>query len=127
MNEVRQIQKEYCSQAMLLAIGVSLIFLLAGAKPISKGLILGTLFSILNFILIAHGLPFHLNKGRYKTILVCMGSIWLRYALLAVPLIVAAKFEVFNFFAAAAGIFMVQAVILGHHLGRMMLSMRRPL
>ena len=63
MNEVRQIQKEYCSQAMLLAIGVSLIFLLAGAKPISKGLILGTLFSILNFILIAHGLPFHLNKG----------------------------------------------------------------
>jgi len=124
MNEVRQIQKQYCSQAMLLAIGASVIFLAIGAKPISKGLILGTIFSILNFILIAQGLPFHLNKGRYKTIMVCMGSIWLRYALLAVPLIVAAKSEMFNFFAAAVGIFMVQVVILGHHVGRMVLSMR---
>ncbi len=124
MNEVRQIQKEYCSQAMLLAIGVALIFLATGAKPISKGLILGTIFSILNFILIAQGLPFHLNKSRRKTVLVCLGSIWLRYALLAVPLILAAKFEMFNFFAAAAGIFMVQVVILGHHLGRMVFSMQ---
>ena len=124
MDEVRQAQKDYCSQAMLLAIGAALVFLLIGAKPISKGLILGTLFSILNFILIGYGLPFQLNKGRYKTFLACMGSIWLRYALLAVPLVLAAKLEMFNFFAAAVGILMVQLVILGHHLGRMVLSMR---
>ena len=124
MNEVRRIQKEYCSQAMLLAIGAAVVFIAIGAKPISKGLLLGTIFSILNFILIAQGLPLHLNKGHYKTLMVCMGSIWLRYALLAVPLIVAAKLEMFNFFAAAVGIFMVQVVILGHHLGRLVLSMR---
>ena len=52
MNEIRQVQKQYCSQAMLLAIAASVVFLAIGAKPVSKGLLLGTLFSILNFILI---------------------------------------------------------------------------
>jgi len=124
MNEVRQTQKEYCSQAMMLAIGAALVFLIIGAKPISKGLVLGTLFSVINFILIAQALPMQLNKGRSKTVLVCLGSIWLRYVLLAIPLILAAKLEMFNFFAAAVGIFMVQVVILGHQLGRMVFSMR---
>lgn len=119
MNEVRQIQKEYCSQAMVLAIGCAIFFLIIGDKPISKGLILGTLFSIFNFILIAQGLPLQLGKGRAKTFLVCMGSIWIRYALLAIPLVLAAKLQMFNFFAAAVGILMVQVVILSHHLLRM--------
>jgi ATP synthase I chain len=124
MNEVRQAQKEYCSQAMMLAIGAALIFLVAGAKPISKGLILGTLFSILNFMLIAQSLPSRLEKGRGKALFVCLSSVWLRYAMLAVPLIVAAKFEDFNFFAAAAGILMVQLVIVGRQLIGKVLAMR---
>jgi hypothetical protein len=124
MNEFQQTQKEYCSQAMMLAIGAALIFMAVGDKPISKGLILGTLFSILNFILIAQSLPSRLDKGRSKTFLVCLGSVWLRYAVLAVPLIVAAKFESFNFFAAAVGILMVQVVILGRQLVNKVLSMR---
>jgi hypothetical protein len=115
-NELKQTQKEYCSQAMMLAIGAAMIFLVAGAKPISKGLILGTLFSILNFVLIAQSLPTRLDKGRGKTFLICLSSVWLRYVVLAVPLIVAAKFESFNFFAAAAGILMVQVVIFGRQL-----------
>jgi hypothetical protein len=124
MNEVRQAQKEYCSQAMMLAIGAALIFLFAGAKPISKGLILGTLFSIFNFILIAQSLPSRLDKGRGSTLFVCLGSVWLRYAILAVPLIVAEKFEGFNFFAAVAGVLMVQVVILGRQLVGKVLAMR---
>jgi hypothetical protein len=124
MNELQQTQKEYCSQAMMLAIGAALIFLVAGAKPISKGLILGTLFSILNFILIAQSLPSRLDKGRSKTFFICLSSVWLRYAVLAVPLIVAAKLESFNFFAAAAGILMVQVVILGRQLVRKVFSIR---
>ena len=124
MNEVRKIQKEYCSQAMILAIGTALFFLMLGAKPISKGLILGTLFSIINFTLIAQGLPLQLGQGRAKTFLVCLGSIWVRYALLAIPLVIALKLPMFNFFAAAAGILMVQVVILGHHLRRMVSFMR---
>jgi hypothetical protein len=123
-NELNQIQKEYCSQAMMLAIGAAMIFLVAGAKPISKGLILGTLFSILNFVLIAQSLPSRLDKGRGKTFMICLSSVWLRYAVLAVPLIVAAKFESFNFFAAAAGVLMVQLVILGRQLAGKVFPMR---
>lgn len=124
MNELKQTQKEYCSQAMMLAIGAAMIFLVAGAKPISKGLILGTLFSILNFILIAQSLPSQLDRGRGKTFLICLSSVWMRYAVLAVPLIVAAKLESFNFFAAAAGILMVQVVIIGRQLVGKVFSMR---
>jgi len=124
MNEVRQIQKVYCSHAMMLAIAAALFFLVLGNKPVSKGLILGTLFSVINFILMAQGLPFQLGKGRAKTFLSCLGSIWVRYALLAMPLIIAIKLEMFNFAAAAVGILMVQVVILGHHLIRMVAFMR---
>jgi len=123
MTQVKQIQKEYCSQAMLLAISIALIFLMLGAKPIAKGLILGTLFSIVNFMLIAQAMVMQLNKNRGKTIMVCLGSIWVRYMLLAVPLIIAIRFAAFNFFAVATGIFMVQLVILGRHCGRMVFSM----
>lgn len=124
MNEVRQIQKVYCSHAMMLAIAAALFFLALGNKPVSKGLILGTLFSVINFILMAQGLPFQLGKGRAKTFLACLGSIWVRYALLAMPLVIAIKLEMFNFVAAAVGILMVQVVILGHHLIRMVAFMR---
>ncbi|MCP3874758.1 MAG: hypothetical protein GY699_16600, partial [Desulfobacteraceae bacterium] len=71
MTQAKQIQKEYCSQAMLLAISIALIFLMLGAKPIAKGLILGTLFSIVNFMLIAQAMVMQLNKNRGKTIMVC--------------------------------------------------------
>ena len=124
MNELKQIQKNFCSQAMVFAIGAAILFLLAGAKPISKGLILGTLFSIINFVLMARGLPSHLNKSRGKTFLACLGSIWLRYALLALPLIFAAKIQALDFFATAVGIMMVQLVILAHHVGKMVTGMR---
>ena len=46
MDPVRQTQKKYCSRAMTLAILISLGFILAGYKPIGKGLVLGTFFSI---------------------------------------------------------------------------------
>ena len=123
-NELKQTQKEYCSQAMMLAIGAAMIFLVVGAKPISKGLILGTLFSILNFMLIAQSLPSRLEKGRGKAFFSCFSSVWLRYAILAVPLVVAAKVEGFNFFAAAAGVMMVQVVILGRQLVGKVFTMR---
>ena len=124
MDSIKETQKKYCSQALILAIGAALIFILIGDKAIAKGLLLGTLFSIINFILIAQALHFQLNKTRGKTFLACMGSIWLRYILLAVPLIIGAKMEMFNFFAVAVGIFMVQLVILGHH-GLRMLGVSR--
>lgn len=118
MTQVNEVQKKYCSRAIFLAITIALVLLLTGTKPAARGLILGTLFSILNFILIARSLPLQLEKGRRGTFLVCFGSIGMRYSLMALPIIFAARSERFSLIATAAGLFMVQGVILLHHFGQ---------
>jgi len=117
MSDTSQIQKEYCSQALAAAIVIALIFLAAGAKPVAKGMVLGTLFSIINFILMAQALPLKINKSRRKIFIICLGGIWFRYALIAIPLVIAIKLNSFNFFAVVMGVFMVQGIILARHIG----------
>jgi len=116
MESLRQTQKKYCSRAITAAIFVGLFLILAGQKPVGKGLILGTVFSIFNFILMAQMIPRRIGKSKNKTFFLSFGSIVLRYFLLAVPLIIAIKFDQYNFIAVVFGIFMVQFVILGDHL-----------
>lgn len=101
---------------MMAAIIIGLVFIIAGQKPMGKGLILGTIFSVINFILIGETLPLRLGKSRAKTFFFSLSSMLFRYVLLAIPLMVAIKFEQFNLFAAIFGIFMIQALILGDHL-----------
>lgn len=115
METIRQIQKKYCTRAITAAIFAGLLFILAGQKPIGKALILGTVFSIVNFILMGETLPFRIGKSKGKTFIISLGSIYFRYVILAVPLIMAVKLEQFNLFSAIVGIFMVQLVILADH------------
>jgi hypothetical protein len=96
--------------------------ILAGLKPVGKGLVLGSIFSVINFVLIGQTLPMRLSQTRRKTFLLSLGSIVFRYALLAVPLIVAVKFEQFDLPAAIFGIFMIQLVILADYLLRLIAS-----
>lgn len=116
MDPVRQTQKKYCSNAMFLAILISLGFILAGYKAIGKGLVLGAIFSVINFILMGETISAKLGKSSKKTFFVALGSIFFRYLLLAAPLIIALKIEQINFFSVIAGIFSVQLVILLDHL-----------
>jgi len=119
MNDaVRQTQKKYGSMTLIIAIFAGLFFILIGQKAIAKGLILGTLFSILNFVLIGEVLPMMIGKTRRTSTLYSLGSITFRFGLLAIPLILSLKMEAFNFAAAAVGIFMVQLIILGDHIVR---------
>jgi hypothetical protein len=101
---------------MMIAIVIGLVFILAGYRTVGKGLVLGTVFSVLNFILIAETLPLRLGKTRGKTFLISLGSIVFRFALMAIPLAAAAKFDQFDIFATICGVFMIQVVILGDHL-----------
>ena len=112
MESVRELQKKYCSRAMAAAIVVALILIVAGLKPVGKGLVLGTIFSILNFIIMGETLGLRIGKTQGKLFLLSLGSIVFRYALLAVPLIVAVKFEQFHMVGAVCGIFMIQFTIL---------------
>ena len=116
MEQIRQTQKRYCSRAIIIAIIAGFCFILAGYRPIGKGLVFGTLFSVFNFILIGETLPMRVNKTRKMTLLLAMGSIFFRYGLMAIPLFLAIKLDQFDFFAVMAGLFLVQAVILGDHL-----------
>jgi hypothetical protein len=118
MEAIKETQKKYCSRAMMLAIAAGLVFILAGQKGLGKGLILGTLFSVLNFIVMGQTLPMRLGKSKGPSILAALFSMGLRYVLLAAPLVIAIKFDQINIISAIIGIFMIQLVILGDHFGR---------
>lgn len=112
MKEIRQVQKKYCSLAISIAIFAGLAFILLDAKPIGKGLILGALFSILNFILMGESLPLKIGQTKTKTMALSVMSIFLRYALMAVPLVAAIKLEKFHLAATVCGLFLIQFIIL---------------
>ena len=114
--ELRETQKKYCSRALSFAIIISLILILFGFKSFAKGLILGTFFSIFNFILIGETLPLKLGISKKKTFLMSLGSIYLRYFILAIPIIIAIKFDQFNLITTMIGIFLVQIFLLLDHI-----------
>lgn len=112
METLRQLQKRYCSRAMIIAIAGALLLILIGYKPMGRGLVLGALFSIINFVLMAHTIQARLGKSQNRATLFALVSLWLRFAVMAVPLIVALSFEAYHIATAVVGLFMVQFVIL---------------
>jgi hypothetical protein len=112
VEQIKTIQKKYGSLAMLLALGVGIGLFLLGFTPMGKGLILGSIFSVANFILMAESLPSRVGVTRKKATVSSFLWILGRYGLLAVPLFVSMKMEQFNLWATVAGLFMIQMVIL---------------
>jgi len=123
---VKATQKKYCSRAIVAAIIFGLPFIFGGYAPIGKGLILGTIFSILNFILIAETLPKKVGADtKRKQFTVSLSSIGIRYMLLAIPLVSAVKLEQFELVTTIIGIFMVQLAILADHSLKLIASARK--
>ena len=122
MESIRATQKKYGTRAMATAIVLSLLIIGAGQSALGKGLVLGTLFSVINFVLMGETLPHKLGRTGRKTFIFSIGSIFLRYILLAIPLIAAAKYEQFHLASTITGIFMVQLVILAEHFGKYILA-----
>jgi len=118
MEAIRETQKKYCSRAMVTAIIAAFVFILAGQKGIGKGLVLGTLFSVFNFILMGETLPMRIGRPKGRALMLVFGSMFLRYLLLAVPIVVAIKVDGFNLVAAILGIFMVQLILVADHFYR---------
>ncbi len=86
---------------------------------------MGTVFSIVNFILIGETLPLRIGKSKGKTFFISLGSIYFRYIILAIPLIMAIKLEQFNLFAVIFGIFLIQIVIMADHFYNCISSARK--
>ena len=119
METIRETQKTIGSRALAIAVVFGLLLVLLGQKTLAKGLVLGSLFSVFNFILMGQVLPLLLAPSRRRSFLISFGSILGRYFLLAIPLLIAVKMTDFDFWATALGIFMVQIVIVGEHVFRL--------
>ncbi|MBU0768082.1 MAG: ATP synthase subunit I [Proteobacteria bacterium] len=125
MESIRETQKKYCTGAITVAIFIGFSFIIAGLKPVGKGLILGTIFSIINFIIMGEILPLRIGRSNNKTFFFSLGSIFFRYILLAVPMIIAVKFEQYNFISVIFGIFMIQLFILADHFVSLITATRK--
>lgn len=101
---------------MGIVIPAALVLIFFGLPSAAKGLVLGSLFSILNFVLMGETLPLRLGRTRNASIAVSFGSIGFRYAILAVPLVLAIHYETFHPAATVVGMFMVQVVIMADHI-----------
>jgi hypothetical protein len=97
---------------MTSAIVLALVFLVLDEKAIAKGLVLGTLFSIINFVLLGRSIPMTMGQSVGRARMIGLTSILCRYAVLAVPLVVGIKSDAFNFVAVVVGIFAVQIITL---------------
>lgn len=111
-EQIRKTAKKYSSAALTLAVCTALILILAGMKPAGKGLILGTVFSIINFIVMGETLPGKLAGTRRRASIYSGIVLLARYAILAVPLVLALKLQTLNIAATIVGLFMIQIVIL---------------
>ena len=125
MESVKQTQKRYGSRAIWIAIAVGFGFFLAGYKPMGKGLVLGAIFSVINFVLIGYALPLRIGFSKRKTYFLSLGSIFCRYILMAIPIVVAVKYEQFDLIGAIFGLFMIQFVILADHILKLVLPNRK--
>ena len=119
---VLDVQKKYGARALILAIGAGLCFLAAGQKEICRGVVLGGVFSTVNFALMGQMLHYRLADTRKAAARRSFVALALRYLLLAVPLVVAVQSERFNLPATIVGIFMVQLVILIEHGSRLLFN-----
>ncbi len=115
---VRELQKSYGTKAMALAIGISLVFLILGYKSVCRGVVLGALFSTLNFVLMANSFHLKIQPDRKKASFAAFYNILLRYVFLAIPLFIAIRFPRFDLVATIAGLFMVQLIIMTEHIYR---------
>ena len=111
-TQIRSVQKKYGTKAMAIAIFLALGLILIGHKDMGNGLVLGTFFSIVNFVLMGQGLQARICRSRGKAFARSLSSILLRYAVMAVPLIAAIKYQQFNLPATILGLFMIQVLIL---------------
>ncbi len=112
MEQVRLTQKKYCSRAMVFAVFGGLFFILLDLKPFGKGLILGSIFSIINFILMGESITLKIGASKKRSAMLSLLTIFSRYVILAIPLIISLKFKQFDFMAVIIGIFMIQIAIL---------------
>lgn len=112
MEAIKDLQRRYCGQALTAAIVIGLGIYLAGWPAATRGLLLGSIFSALNFALLGKTLSQKLagdhRRGTFFSVALQLG----RYLLWAVPVILAVKLPAVDLPATVTGVFMVPVCII---------------
>jgi len=113
MGDYGTLKKSLIKKALLISLAVACIFLALDFKSAAKGVALGSIFSVVEFKLMALRLERRFVRGgKAKDFFGLFG----RYGLLVIPLVVAIKLPSINFAATVGGIFAVKAAIFYHFL-----------
>jgi hypothetical protein len=104
--------KKICTWSITYSAAIAVTCLLFQQTAVAKGLIIGAIFSVINFVLLGQTIPLALFKSRAKAGMIGFSSILGRYVLLAVPLIIGIKLPSFNFVAVVIGVFAIQITTL---------------
>ena len=112
-QSLRQVQYRYGVMVLWIATAMAAVLMAAGCRSLGKGLVLGVLFSLINFWAMALILPMQFDPRRSRSTLVSMGSILLRFGLMTVPIVTALKSSQFALSTVVIGLFGVQVAILG--------------
>jgi hypothetical protein len=115
-REVARVQKRICSLAIFVSLGAASGLIIMGQNAIAKGLLLGTLFSIANFVLLGFSVPLTIGKTRTRASFMSLTSLLIRFALLAIPMVVGMKSAAFSFGAVVVGVFSIQIITLVEYL-----------
>lgn len=116
MEVSRELQKKYGSSVMFIAIAVWIVFYILDMPDIGRGFLLGAVASVINFALLGEALARRMGLTGRKLKLNIYTSLIIRLIIMAVPLYLGIKSDRFNIFAVIVGLFMIQIMILAHHL-----------
>ncbi|MCB2169311.1 MAG: ATP synthase subunit I [Deltaproteobacteria bacterium] len=111
MESIRHLQRRYCGGALTVAVVLSAGCCLAGWPAMTRGLIIGSLFSALNFALLGKTMMRKLTAPRRGGGLITLVAQLGRYLLWAVPVVIAVKLPPVDLPATIAGLFMVPICI----------------
>ena len=100
---------------MLSGMCMALFFMIIHEKAVAKGLLLGTCFSCINFLILGRSIVMTIGHSRPGAGLIAFTSMLGRYIILAIPLILAIKSASFNLIASIIGIFAVQIMTLVYY------------
>ncbi len=127
MEAVKPFQKRYCGGALSLAVVLALVAYLAGWPAVTRGLLLGALFSALNFALLGQTMTRKLTGSHRRPPLIALAAQLGRYLLWGVPVIVAIKTPLVDLPAAIAGLFMVPVCIIADSIIHLLRGNKSPL
>jgi hypothetical protein len=113
MSDYATLQKALIKKALLLSLALACIFLALNIKAAAKGIALGSIFSVVEFKLMALRLKRRMvHQGKVRDYFGLIG----RFVLLSIPLVIAIKLPSINVAATVGGIFCVKLAVFHHFL-----------